>query len=108
MKTLTYITAALVLSATAAQAGCGTNALNGTWRLQAVADSTFSDIVVLNGAVSGGGTIAQSKKNCRVTINFGALTATGRTENVAGTTKKPMLMTIYRSTDGLMAVLVRK
>jgi hypothetical protein len=108
MTKLFLAVAALAAMATMAHAGCGTKSLNGTWILQGVDDSTASEIVVLNGTITGVGTISQSKTSCKVTITSVGGTIKGRTENVAGTSRKPHLMTVYRTTDGLLAVLVRK
>ena len=93
MKKFLIATATLLITATAANAGCGTNSLNGTWRYQAVDGMASSvDVTILNGFFAGALPITQGKKSCRITLVAGGTTYHGRTENLSGTDRKPMLM----------------
>jgi predicted small secreted protein len=100
MKKFLIATAALLLTAAAANAGCGTNTLNGTWRGQGVDSASSQDFPVLNGSFAGVALISQSKKSCRITLTVGATVYHGRTDNVSGTDRKPMMMMFSQDTPG--------
>lgn len=104
-----FLTAAAIAAvSTSAQAGCGTKALNGTWILQGVDDVAYNEFVILDGVVTGVGTVSQSKTSCKITMIIGGVTVKGRTENVSGTSRKPHIMTLYNEATSEAAVVVRK
>lgn len=96
-----FIIAAATLAATAASANadCGTNQLNGTWRLQSVDSASSVDYLISNGNFGGIAVISQNA-NCKITLTAGGFTYVGRTENLKDTDRKPMTMMISNTIPG--------
>ncbi len=99
MKKFIIAAATLIVTAASANAGCGTNQLNGTWRLQGVDSASSQDFLVSNGNFGGVATITQNA-NCKVTIIAPGGTLIGRTENLKGTDRKPMTMMVSPTIPG--------
>jgi hypothetical protein len=94
MKKILLASAILMATTAAAHAGCGTSALNGTWRLHFLGGSTASaDYIIAGGLINGPGLvnipITQGASSCRVKFTVGASLFSGRSENVKGTDRKP-------------------
>lgn len=103
------ITAALfAASITTAQADCGTNQLNGTWRLANIGGGGGSlDYTILNGVFAGVAPISQNS-NCKVTLVIGGTTYKGRTENLKDTDRKPLTMMFSEDVAGADIIVLFK
>lgn len=99
MKKFIIAAATLIATAASANAGCGTNQLNGTWRVQSVDSASSIDYVINNGNFGGIAVISQNA-NCKITLSAGGSTFVGRTENLKGTDRKPVTMMISNSVPG--------
>ena len=93
------IAATLIATAATASADCGTNQLNGTWRLQSVDSANSQDYLINAGNFGGIGVISQCS-GCKVTLTVGAATFIGRTENLKDTDRKPLTMMFSSNVAG--------
>lgn len=81
MKKIIIAVSILMATAATASANCGTNQLNGTWRLQGIGSAGSQDYLISNGNFGGVAVISQNS-NCKVTLSVGGSTYVGRTENL--------------------------
>lgn len=112
MKKFIIATTILLASTAAANAGCGTASLNGTWSLQFIGGANASDYVISGGVINGPGLlnvpISQSTRSCKVTFSTGGTVWTGRSENVRGTLLKPHHVMMTGDTTATMFIMHRK
>lgn len=107
MKKIIIAAATLIATTVAANADCGTNQLNGTWRSQSVDSANSQDFLINAGNFGGIGVITQGS-GCKITLTVAGATYIGRTENLKDTDRKPLTMMFSQNVPGADIIVLFK